>query len=81
MMQKLLGRKTYQYLFIPETGDIHIDRLRNIYLLLLKKMNVCMKQNMMPWMNCREDGYVFIHLYWDCRQEPRSLWNLLKETE
>lgn len=28
-----------------------------------------------------EDGYVFIHLYWDCRQEPRSLWNLLKETE
>ena len=28
-----------------------------------------------------ETDHVFVYLLWDCRQEPRSLWNLLKETE
>ena len=28
-----------------------------------------------------EADHVFVYLLWDCRQEPRSLWNLLKETE
>ena len=28
-----------------------------------------------------ETDHVFVYLLWDCRQEPCSLWNLLKESE
>lgn len=28
-----------------------------------------------------EDNYIFIHLLWDCRQDPKRLTSLVKETE
>lgn len=28
-----------------------------------------------------EDDYIFIHLLWDCRQDPMRLTGLIKETE
>lgn len=28
-----------------------------------------------------EDDYIFIHLLWDCRQDPLRLTGLIKETE
>lgn len=28
-----------------------------------------------------EDNYIFIHLLWDCRQDPKRLTGLIKETE
>lgn len=28
-----------------------------------------------------EDGYIFIHLYWDCRQDPDHLMSLIKEVD
>lgn len=28
-----------------------------------------------------EDGYIFIHLYWDCRRDPIHLMDLIKEVD
>ncbi|WP_187368566.1 type II toxin-antitoxin system RelE/ParE family toxin [Parabacteroides johnsonii] len=28
-----------------------------------------------------EDGYIFIHLYWDCRQDPGHLMELIKDVD
>lgn len=28
-----------------------------------------------------EDGYIFIHLYWDCRRDPIHLMDLIKDVD